>query len=258
MFEFASAREESIYGCAMKMVLFDLDGTLVVTRGISRLAFENSGKAILGPRFSMDNVDLAGRLDPKLFLEACQASHLIASASQYDAFQHRYHKELEQLLAQEATRPEPKHSALPQATEVLQRIADMPDVVLGLLTGNYEQAAFIKLRSVSLGHHSFEITAFGDEASTREQLVALAMKKFESRYHAPIEPERVLIVGDTPRDIRCAHENRCRCLAVATGRFSTRELSDAGADWAIENLEKANILWHWLSGTDLAADACPQ
>ena len=82
----------------------------------------------------------------------------------------------------------------------------------------------------------FTITSFGDEAATRADMVALALQKYEVRFKKQIAPDRVIIIGDTPRDVQCAHAHDCLCLAVATGSYSEQQLQDAGADVVVSDL----------------------
>ena len=194
----------------------------------------------------MDGFDLAGRLDSQLFQETCTAAGETDPGPFLETFKNRYHKELKILLDAEKSATAPRNIALPNASAVLESISTMPNVALGILTGNFPLAAKIKLDSVGIDIGSFEISVYGDEAQTRPQMVRLAFKKFKNRFHSNILAKDILIIGDTPRDIQCALENECPCLAVATGRYSQNDLVKAGATWAIPDLNDAHNLWKWL------------
>ena len=107
---------------------------------------------------------------------------------------------------------------------------------LGLLTGNYSDAIPIKLSAIGIEPAWFEVTAFGDEAADRRALAALAISKYEGQLGATIAPRRVVVVGDTPRDVDCAHAHGCYAFAVATGRYDAAALAAAGADRVVDDL----------------------
>ena len=118
--------------------------------------------------------------------------------------------------------------------------------VVGCLTGNLQAGARVKLKAVGINPDRFSVTAFGDEALTRPDLTALALKRYESIHgHAPA-PARVVVIGDTPHDIDCAHAHGCVALAVATGRYDAQELADAGADVVADDLSDPAVVLDWL------------
>jgi phosphoglycolate phosphatase len=124
---------------------------------------------------------------------------------------------------------------------LLALLAERADVTLGLVTGNYRQAAPLKISAAGLSPGSFSLGAFGDEAPTRPELVALALGRWSERGARP-DPDRVIVIGDTPRDVACAHANGCRCLAVATGWHSAETLRVAGADAVVPDLSDPSML----------------
>ena len=135
--------------------------------------------------------------------------------------------------------------ALPGVLDLLsllrQREHSHRDIVLGLLTGNYTRAVPLKLSAVGVQVDWFSITAFGDEGASRPDLVALAMRKYANHTGHPADPNRVIVIGDTPRDIDAAKRIGAPCLAVATGHASLSELQAHGANDAASSLEEVSV-----------------
>ena len=190
---------------------------------------------MFGDEFSWDDVDPQGNLDPLIFAEAA-AKNDMDYREHLDAFRRQYLLQLDKELS--ANRD--KVQVMPGIHDLLERLRDRAesadDIVLGLLTGNYAEAVPIKLAAIDVDVSWFQITSFGDEAGTRPEMVELAMKKYEAAYGEPADPDRVLIIGDTPRDVACAHAHGCPCFAVATGFSSADTLREAGADVVVNDL----------------------
>ncbi len=211
---------------------------------------------LFGNDFSWEGVTVSGHLDPLIFAELAALNQLDDPGRHHDVFRDQYLQELRAELEsvapavgpakRSAALPGTGARALPGVHEALTILRDRRDregaVTLGLLTGNYTQAVPVKLHAVEVDPSWFEVTAFGDEAATRADLVALAMEKYARIKGQPIEPQRVIVVGDTPRDIHCAHAHGCVAYAVATGAYPYDDLSDAGADVVVEDLSDLSPL----------------
>lgn len=239
-------------GVPRVLLLFDVDGTLLLTDGAGLRAFARVSCELFGEDFTWDGITTAGGLDPLLFAEAATANGLDGDPRHHERFRAAYLRRLEV----ELDRGRDGVRAMPGIVELIEQVQrrwqEQADVVPGLLTGNYTAAVPIKLAAVGLDAGAFEIQALGDEAPTRPDLVALAMARFERRFGAPIAPDRVVVIGDTPRDIDCAKAHGCVAFTVATGRFDARTLRDAGADVVVEDLADPTPLW---SLVDQLADA---
>lgn len=224
------------------LLLFDIDATLLKTGNAGLRAMAAAASHLFGDDFSWDGVIASGHLDPLIFAEAARLNGLDDDPDHHRAFHDHY---LERLPV-ELERSREHVTILPGVMALLEalrvRAAQRADIVLGLLTGNYSRAAPIKLRAVGLDPDWFELTAFGDEGPTRPDLVLVAMRKYAERFGQPIEPHRVIVIGDTPRDVHCAKTHNCVCVAVATGRYSADELRDAGADIVLNTLEETESL----------------
>jgi phosphoglycolate phosphatase-like HAD superfamily hydrolase len=214
------------------LLLFDIDGTMLLTGGTGMAAMAHVATQLFGDAFSWEGVNPAGHLDPLIFAEAAANNGLAPNDEHHRTFRDAYLRQLRVSL--DANRD--KVRCMPGIAQTLALLRQREDVVLGLVTGNYSDAVPIKLAAIAVDPQWFTITAFGDEAATRPAMVELALRRYADMFGEVIDPHRAIIIGDTPRDIDCAHAHGCRCLAVATGRFSLDELRRAGADVAVSDL----------------------
>ncbi|MEM1108417.1 MAG: HAD family hydrolase [Planctomycetota bacterium] len=220
------------------LLLFDIDGTLVDTGGAGLKVLHETAAELFGGELSFEGIDTAGRLDPSLFAEAARNSGFDFGPDDEARLRDAYIANLAEAL----TQPEGRLRALPGTLALMQQLGkliaerngDAP--VLGCLTGNYGGAARVKLEATGFDPSQFTITAFGDEAPTRPGLTALAIQRYETQYGHPVDPQRVIVIGDTPHDVDCAKAHGCVAFAVATGRFGLQELIAAGADIAVADL----------------------
>jgi len=226
----------------MRLVLFDIDGTLIHGQGIGGRCMERAGKHFLGAGFTLDGIDFGGALDPWIFRQAAQRLGHEDPGHLHPAFYDRYVEE----LTAEIARGERLPRMLPGVSEALLALGADPALTLGLVTGNYARSAPLKLRAAGIDPSKFVLGAFGDEAPTRPELVKLAMERWAARgVHA--DPRHVVVIGDTPRDVDCAKKNGCRSVAVATGWHTVEQLEATGADVVVPDLtalsELLDALW---------------
>jgi phosphoglycolate phosphatase-like HAD superfamily hydrolase len=223
---------------ARPLVLFDVDGTLMLSGGAGMRAMKAVAEELFGADFRWDGIVVSGHLDPLIFAEAAARNGLDDDPSHHERFRSRYLEE----LRRELERGRAQVRVLPGIHDSITRLLASRAATLGLLTGNYGEAIPVKLAAIGLEPAWFEITAFGDEAPTRRDLAGLAIAKYARHAGAPVEPQRVVIVGDTPRDIDCAHAHGCFAFAVATGGYDAGELSRAGADIVVADLSDPSPL----------------
>jgi phosphoglycolate phosphatase-like HAD superfamily hydrolase len=134
----------------------------------------------------------------------------------------RYLRYLDVELANPAHRPRLYDGVVP----LIDALEASDDVVLGLLTGNLEQGARVKLRAVGLDPDRFTINAFGSDAEHRPALPAIARRRANERFGVDLPGHAVVVIGDTPADINCGREIGARAIAVATGRYKVAELAE--------------------------------
>ncbi len=226
-----------------RLLLFDVDATLLLTGGAGMRAMKRTTLELFGERFDWDGIESWGGLDPVLFAEAARSSAIEVTAAEHDAFRDRY----VEILAQELRARAHDVQAMPGVHQMLDLVRVRPDLVPGLLTGNYPGAAALKLGAIGVDIAWFPIAVFGDEADSRPALGALALRKYADAYGGPLSPERVVVIGDTPKDIRCARENGFLAFGVGTGRFTADDLLAAGAHAAVKDLSNPADFLEWLS-----------
>jgi len=228
---------------AMKLLLFDVDGTLLLTGGAGVRGMETAGVRCFGERFTLKNLTIAGGLDPLIYKEATALAGVDDPHLHHDRFRETYLRELKANLD---LNPDKVH-LLPGIEPLLRDLRGRADVVLGLVTGNYTAAIPIKFAAVGLDPAWFPIHAFGDEAPDRPALVRLAVDRYHARYGQAIGNHDVIVISDTPNDIHCAHANGCACLAVATGLYSMEDLRAAGADVVVHDLADPQPLYDMIA-----------
>jgi len=210
----------------MRLVLFDVDGTLVTARGSGRRAMTRAFAAVFGVTGPIERYDFRGKTDPQIVADLMKAAGLepVEIAARLDAFYARYLDELRAEIGRGA------HVALmPGIGDLIPRLSRQPGIVVGLLTGNIEGGARIKLAPTGLWSY-FRVGAYGSDDADRSRLPAVAVRRAEALIERPIETGRVLVVGDTPLDIDCARASGAVAVAVATGQHSLDELAACRPD----------------------------
>jgi phosphoglycolate phosphatase-like HAD superfamily hydrolase len=227
-----------------QLVLFDIDGTLVVTGGAGQRAMNRAFADVFGIPDAFKHVELAGRTDTSILGDAFERQGMTAGPSEVGAFRERYLV----CLREEIPRPGRNKRLLPGITPLLDALAPEPKVFLGLLTGNYADAAEVKLGHFDLWRY-FRCGAFGEDAHDRNHLVPVALGRARERglpHH--VEPEHVVVIGDTPRDVACAHAHGARVIAVATGQYTRAALAQAGAEVVFDDFSETEDVLLALRG----------
>lgn len=218
-----------------RLVLFDIDGTMLWTDGAGRSAIRGALATELGIEGPFDEVRFDGKTDPQIIREILELADHPNPESEGDiaAVCARY---LE-LLHDELETRRSRVRVLPGVREVLSDLEGRSQVVLGLLTGNLERGAYLKLTAADLEPERFSVGAFGSDAPHRSDLPAIAVERAVHKHGWTPERENVVIVGDTPADMTCGNGIGARAIGVATGSYSVAALRRAGADDAFETLE---------------------
>jgi phosphoglycolate phosphatase len=204
---------------AMKLLLFDVDGTLIHSGGAGRRAMHMAFEEIYGIEDGFKNISMYGMTDP-LILKKALANHGLEWRKQdEERFKNLYIK----YLSTEIYTSLPQKRIMPGTVELLDTISQRENLIRGLLTGNWEKGAKIKLGFFKLNHY-FELGAFADDSEIREDLVPIAVKRCEKLREIELKPEDVYVNGDTPLDILCAKPHGARTLVVATGIHTKEEL----------------------------------
>jgi phosphoglycolate phosphatase-like HAD superfamily hydrolase len=222
----------------MRLVLWDVDGTLMNSRGAVRHARARALRTVYGIEGEILRVAGGGMTDPQLTLETV-ALHGWAEAAaleHLDAFRDAYLVGLEQARASLAA----DLAVLPGVRETIERLHGL-GVAQSLLTGNYEPAARLKVAAAGLdGHLDFELGAFGSDNRDRLCLIPVALEKARRRLDPSMSAEDIVVIGDSPRDIACARAGGARAVAVATGPHPASELATYQPDALLERLDDSD------------------
>jgi len=217
------------------LALFDIDGTLIHTRGAGVQAF---GRAL---EFEFNHPDVShrirfgGRTDPSLVREVFHHANIEHTCENVSRFFDAYVFWLDHLLTESG-----QGGACPGVLDFLRNLRTLPNPpVIGLLTGNIRLGAEIKLRRFNLWE-TFAIGAFGDDDEDRNRIADIALHRGRELLGDTLAGDEVLVVGDTPRDIECGRAIGAQVLAVATGGAKSAELKTHQPDWLVPTLEHVN------------------
>ena len=218
-----------------RAILFDIDGTLINTRGAGVRAFIDTFDQDFGIPNAAHNISFAGRTDRSIVAEIFAAHRIARSTLRFQQFYAGYLPRLDQELLKR------RGQICPGVRGLLRQLRKhTPPPVIGLLTGNIPGGAERKLRRFDLWNE-FEMGAFGERFSERDQIAAHAFRTLRRKLGRTLRPEHVLIIGDTPRDIQCARAIGAKVLAVATGDFTTAQLRNHKPDLVVPTLRQVTM-----------------
>ena len=219
----------------MPVLLFDIDGTLLQSHGVGRRSVTAALRDLVGDVFDFSDITFSGKTDPQIFREVLEAAGrhgLDTAGADPDRFRDLYHAEMTSRL------PDATVEALPGAVDVVRRLAG-DGAEIGLLTGNIEPIAYDKVARIGLERGLFPFGAFGSDDADRNALPAVGARRASAHLGREVAPADLVIIGDTPRDIACAHASGATAVAVATGRYDADQLRDA--DLVLETLEAFSL-----------------
>jgi phosphoglycolate phosphatase len=205
-----------------KLVLFDIDGTLLLTAGAGRRAILGAITEEVGDSTALGRIRFDGKTDPQIVTELLDTAGLPQPhAELIESICRRY----VQLLARELEQPTTRTTLMPGIRPLLERLEANSDIVLGLLTGNVCEGAELKLRAAELDPSRFRVGAYGSDAPDRPSLPPIAAKRATPYFGRVPQGDEVVIIGDTPADIACGACISARAVAVATGGYSVSDLT---------------------------------
>jgi phosphoglycolate phosphatase len=214
----------------VRLVLFDIDGTLIHTAGAGVKAFAQVFASEFNAADGFERLKFAGRTDLSLVREFFSFHQIPPTTQNLERFFDRYVFWLDHILQESRT------TVCPGVWEFIRGLQALPQPpVLGLLTGNIRLGAEIKLRHANLWD-VFATGAFADDHEDRDQIAAIARRRGSRMLGKELSGGEVLVIGDTPLDVRCARAIGARCLAVATGGHPLAELELHQPDWAVRDL----------------------
>jgi phosphoglycolate phosphatase len=217
---------------APMLVLWDIDHTLIETRGVGRKLYRAAFEEITGHRME-HKPKLTGRTETAILTDTLMLNGLEPS----DDYQAEYAEALARQYEQHTARLLKRGRTLPGAREALTALAEQPDVIQSVLTGNLRAVALIKLRVFELdGFVDLEVGAYGDDEAYRPNLVAVAQQRAATKYAADFTHDNTVILGDSPGDVEAGLKGGARVIGVASGKSSATQLRAAGADQIISDL----------------------
>ncbi len=222
----------------MKILLFDIDGTLVSTGGAGRKAFVQALGAGFEVEAEFDDVPFAGQTDPLILREFFVRHGIELSQRNVNIFFENYLRFLQKnMFALDG-------KVMPGILEILERCGNGGEFRAGLLTGNIEAGAKVKLERFDLWRH-FEFGAFASDHEERDEIARVAWRRSRERFGEELRPEDLVVIGDTPKDVRCGKEIGAWTVAVATGPHSVKELEGCGADIVLRDLGHVKKFLDW-------------
>jgi phosphoglycolate phosphatase len=218
---------------ATRLLLFDIDGTLIHSGGAGIEAL----KVALKERFGIDDdlagIEIAGMTDSGIVISILNKHKIPATPENVAAFLDSYVHFLSLEL------PRRQGRLLPGVLELLQKLQSRKHVVLALLTGNVSRGAQLKLEHYGVWHF-FEFGAFADDHHDRNELGSFARARAKEKHGREFSAAEIDVIGDTPRDIACGKAIGARTIAVATGTWTREQLAEHDPDFLIEDLSDVN------------------
>jgi phosphoglycolate phosphatase-like HAD superfamily hydrolase len=221
-----------------RLVLFDIDGTLLTTDGAPRRAFHRAMLEVYGMTGPIATHAFDGKTDPQIARELLTHAGLPPAAVDHGLplLWIAYLRE----LSMEFALPSHRTTVLPGIRSLLEELESRGDhAVLGLLTGNIEQGAVLKLAAARI-RTPFRVGAFGSDGERRDGLPAVAVERAAAIVGVNFTRDDIVIIGDTPNDVTCGSALGARAIGVATGRYLESELRDAGAAVVFGDLTRTN------------------
>lgn len=223
----------------MKLVLFDIDGTVLLSDGAGKRAVHRALAEVYGSSGPID-YRFDGKTDPQIVRELLRSDG--HADDHIDGHMPRALDRYVEVLTEELSNPGHTPRALPGVVRLLDALAIRPDVVIGLLTGNVVEGARAKLAAVGIDPDRFEVGAYGSDHETRAELPSIAKRRVHASRGQHVVGEDIVIIGDTPSDVQCGQSLGVRAIGVATGHYSVNELMVCGAFAAFDDLSDTDAV----------------
>ena len=227
----------------MKLLLFDIDQTLINSGGAGLRALDRACEKVLGLKNAMQGISPHGKTDPAIAREILRVRLDKASRDGSDI---PPILEVYVTFLKEEVQLSPGYRVLPGIVSLLEEMLHRQDVVLGLATGNIELGARIKLERGGLNRY-FEFGGFGSDSEDRTELVRRAAEKAADKIGTSIRPSNIFVIGDTPLDIDAGNRAGFKTIGVGTGSYSAEQLLAAGATAAVADISTGRT--HFLRST---------
>ncbi len=216
-----------------RLILFDIDCTLIYCAGAGLECLGRATRELLGFDFEGSAIRPDGWTDPLILRELLMLNDICQT--RWNELEVQIWKRYAEHLETELKNPHPRRRVEKGVPELLARLAGDARFALGLLTGNLERTARLKLEPFGLNHY-FPIGAYGSDHAERNELGRIAQQRARDHFGRDFSPEEIWVIGDTARDIACARALGARALAVATGGYSVEDLQQHSPDVVLSDL----------------------
>ncbi len=216
-------------GKARHLLLFDIDGTLLTSGGAGENALKDAMRDRFGVEEDLDGITLAGATDAVIAARLLEKHHLDVTPENVASLLDAYLGHLAGRMSRHPGR------LLPGIIALLDRLKNEPGCLLALLTGNLRRGAEIKLGHYGVWHY-FEFGAFADDHHDRNELGRFARARALDLHGEEFPPERIFVIGDTPRDVECGRAIGAKTVAIATGIYSAETLAGHQPDFLFDDL----------------------
>ncbi len=239
-----------LYGCLTlsrspwglyRLILFDIDGTLINSGKAGRRALSKALCELYGVPDAFQGIDFAGKTDLQIMREGLGRLGLSPSDGHLRSLAELY---LLRLRDEVSIAPGQVGVGVRDLLETIRARRHLP---MGLLTGNLEQGARVKLEPFGLNPF-FPFGAFGSDHEDRNQLLPIAVRRLSELRGISVGPGQCVVIGDTPLDVECARVHGSRCIAVATGPYSMEALARTDADLILSDLSATSSILEWIEG----------
>ena len=222
----------------MKLLLFDIDGTLINSGGAGKRAMSLAFEKLYGHPDILDDISLSGRTDELIIRDAFRKVNLTPQPGAISEYKALYFD----ILKKEILKPNSGKYVMPGVDILLRKLFTRQDIHLGLLTGNWEKSGYIKIRHFRLDSY-FPFGAFSDDSTERPELVPIAMDRFKEYTGISVSADQVYVIGDTPRDIDCTKPHGVKSVAVAAASYGREELAAYNPDFLFDDFSSlSNVL----------------
>ena len=214
-----------------KLLLFDIDGTLLLTGGAGKVAFEEAFEELFELPNAWRNLDPHGKTDPAIFDEVAQRElGRLLTPGEFDLLMERYEEIFEDRIQQS-----PRFELMPGVIQILEHLSRDPGIFLALATGNFERAGRMKLKRGAVEHY-FMTGGFGNDAREREKILLAAVDYSEELAREQFEKNRIFVIGDTEYDIAAAKKAGLRSIAVLTNGRTQKHFEADPPDHILKDL----------------------
>ncbi len=217
-----------------KLLLFDIDGTLIRSNGAGRLTLAYALEKLYGSSGPLESYNMSGKTDPRIISDLLTAMGVAAKEIKQQL------PSIYELMAEHGQKvfQEKEMTPCPGIPELLQQLANREDVLLGLLTGNSQLTAPLKLSAAGIDPLQFKVGAYGSDALDRNELPAIGMARANQLTGAGFNGNNTIIIGDTPADVLCARAGKATAVAVASGWHAASTLAEYHPDFLFDNFSE--------------------